>query len=98
MYLQILRQIILTFMEIICLSLLLEVNKTGVIKNICLDIKIQFNTTRIIRPADTRLHMDALSQEHFVESELFSKVISRRHLDINLTLEKENYNVHFLLE
>ena len=34
MYLQILRQIILTFIEIICLSLLLEVNKTGAIKNI----------------------------------------------------------------
>ena len=37
-YLQIFRQIILTFIEIICLSLLLEVNKTGAIKNIFLDI------------------------------------------------------------
>ena len=32
MHLQTLRQIILTFIEIICLSLLLEVNKTGAIK------------------------------------------------------------------
>ena len=32
MYQQILRQIILTFIEIICLSLLLKVNKTGAIK------------------------------------------------------------------
>ena len=63
LYLQVLRQIILTFFEIICLSLLLEVNKTGTIKNIFLDIKIQFNTTIIIRPADTRLHMHALSQD-----------------------------------
>ena len=40
MYLQTLRQIhlILTFIEIICLSLLFEVNKTGAIKNILLDI------------------------------------------------------------
>ena len=80
MYLQILRQIKLTFIEFICLSLLLEVNKTDAIKNIYLDIKIQFNTTIIIWPADTRLHMHALSQEHFVGSELFSMVISRRHL------------------
>ena len=77
MYLQILLQIILTFIEIICLSLLMEVNKTDAIKTILQDIYIQFNTTRIIRPADTRLHMHALSQEHFVGSELFSKVISR---------------------
>ena len=34
MYIQTLRQIILTFTEIICLSLLFEVNKTGAIKNI----------------------------------------------------------------
>ena len=38
MYLQILRQLILTLIEIVFLSLLLEVNKTGVIKNIFLDI------------------------------------------------------------
>ena len=30
--------------------------------------------------ADTRLHMHAFSQELFVGPELFSKVISRRHL------------------
>ena len=38
MYLQILRQIISTFVEIICLSLLLKVNKMDAIKNIFLDI------------------------------------------------------------
>ena len=38
MYLQILRQLILTFIERVFLSLLLEVNKTGAIKNIFLDI------------------------------------------------------------
>ena len=38
MYLQILRQIILTFIEIICVWLLLEMNKAGAIKNIFLDI------------------------------------------------------------
>ena len=38
MYLQILRRIILTFIEIIYLSLLLKVNKTGANKNIFLDI------------------------------------------------------------
>ena len=76
--------------EIICPSLFFEVNKTGAIKNIFLDIKIQLNTTRIKRPADThhtRLHMRALPQEqralpqeHFNRFELFSKGISRRHL------------------
>ena len=30
-----------------------------------------------------RLHMHAFSQEHFVGPELFSKVISRGHLDSN---------------
>ena len=40
MNLQTLRQIILTFIEIICLSLLFEVNKTGAIKNI-----FKFNLT-----------------------------------------------------
>ena len=40
MYLQTLRQIILTFIEIICLSLLFEVNKTGAIINI-----FKFNLT-----------------------------------------------------
>ena len=40
MYLQTLRQIILTFIEIICLSFLFEVNKTGAIKNI-----FKFNLT-----------------------------------------------------
>ena len=33
--------------------------------------------------ADMRLHMHALSAERFVGPELFSKVISRRHLDSN---------------
>ena len=33
--------------------------------------------------ADTRLHTHAFSAEHFVGAELFSKVISRRHLDSN---------------
>ena len=84
MYLQTLRQIIITFIEIICLSLgLFEVNKTGAIKNIFLDIQIQFNTTRIKRPADTHhttLHMHTLPQEDFVRFKLFSKAISRRHL------------------
>ena len=38
MYQQTLRQILFTFVEIIFLSLLFEVNKTGAIKNIFLDI------------------------------------------------------------
>ena len=32
--------------------------------------------------ADTSLHMQAFSREHFVGPELFSKVISSRHLYI----------------
>ena len=49
--------------------------------------------------ADTSLHMQAFSREHFVGPELFSKVISSRRLYIKLGAEKkENYNVDFLLE
>ena len=45
MYLQKLRQIKLTFIEIICLSLLFEVNKMAAIKNKFLDI-FKFNLTQ----------------------------------------------------
>ena len=49
--------------------------------------------------ADTRLHMHAFSAEHFVGLELFSKVISKRHLDSNCEHKRgaEKNNVHFLL-
>ena len=88
MHLQTLRQIIFTFIEIILLSLLFEVNKTGAIKTFkfnLIQLELKGQLIRIIQDCTLSVF------KGYQQTTLIQLIV-----DINWTLKK--YNVHYILE